>query len=171
MCRRILCTLFAVLALFASTTWADSQIRIVRLSYVEGDVRLDRNDSDGYSKAFLNLPVVQSSRLMTGSDGYAEVEFEDGSTVRLTPNSEVEFPELGRSGETTKTVAWLHRGELYLNLRHSKNDDFSFRVGSDLFYPQKKSHLRIALKDEQSIDLAMFDGDLEMRRPNGERVN
>ena len=41
MCRRTLCTLFAVLALLAATAWADSQIRIVRLSYVEGDVQLD----------------------------------------------------------------------------------------------------------------------------------
>jgi len=37
------------------------------------------------------MAVVEGSRLKTGADGRAESEFEDGSALRIVPNSEVEF--------------------------------------------------------------------------------
>ena len=72
---------------------ADSQVRIVRLSDATGEVQMDRNTGRGFEPALLNLPVTQGVRLRTGA-GFAEVEFEDNSTLRLTPNTIVEFPQL-----------------------------------------------------------------------------
>src|SRR5450631_2959104 len=80
----------------AVPSFADSQARIVRLSQVDGDVQIDRNTGQGYEKAFLNLPITQGTKLRTGADSRAEIEFEDGSTLRLTPGTLVEFPELSR---------------------------------------------------------------------------
>src|SRR4051812_8199235 len=167
---RAFCTFVVTLALSASAAWAQSQIRIVRLSYLEGDVQLDRNDGQGLSSAFVNLPIVQDSILATGHDGYAEVEFEDGSTARLTPDSELTFPELSRDDRGSKTSVWLQHGIAYFNLKHSKGDDFSLRVGSDLFYPSKKSHFRIAMAGNNA-DVAMFDGQMQLRRSNGQFVD
>src|SRR5690348_9655077 len=81
--------------LMAVPSFADSQVRIVRLSSVEGDVQIDRATGQKYEKAFLNLPMTQGTKLRSGSDGRAEVEFEDGSTIRITPGSVIEFRELG----------------------------------------------------------------------------
>src|SRR5947209_19917330 len=39
-----------------------SQARIVRLSYVEGDVRIDRGGGEGFTKAFANMPLVEGAR-------------------------------------------------------------------------------------------------------------
>jgi hypothetical protein len=63
-------------------SFAASQIRIVRLSDVHGDVQIDRNTGQGYEKAFLNLPLTQGVKIQTKQDGRAGVEFEDGSTDR-----------------------------------------------------------------------------------------
>src|ERR1700739_3208969 len=83
----------------------DTNIRIVRLSYVNGDVQHDRRQGQGYEQAILNMPIVQGSRLWTrGDDALAEVEFEDGSSLRLTPGSSVEFQEFllrGSGGKAT----------------------------------------------------------------------
>ena len=70
-----------------------SSVRIIRLSQVDGEVQMDRDIGRGYEAAYTNLPIVQQSRLKTG-EGVAEVEFEDNSTLRLTPHSSVEFAEL-----------------------------------------------------------------------------
>ena len=75
-------------------SFATSQIRIVRLSDVHGDVQIDRNTGQGYEKAFLNLPLTQGVKIQTKQDGRAEAEFEDGSTVRITPDAMIEFPQL-----------------------------------------------------------------------------
>src|ERR1700719_1393581 len=70
---------------------AESKARIVRLSEVQGTVQIDRGAGDGFDKAFINLPVIEGAKLKTGKDGRAEVEFEDGSALRLAPDTEVEF--------------------------------------------------------------------------------
>src|ERR1700739_1766678 len=99
--RRSLGKTLLLLAILLSIVWVlpaaalDTNIPIVRLSYISGDVQLDRREGQGYERAIMNMPIVQGSRLWTrGEDALAEVEFEDGSTVRLTPDTAVEFQEL-----------------------------------------------------------------------------
>src|SRR5919198_2709093 len=96
--RRFGSTLLALAVLFcclfAVSAWADSQARIVRLSDVEGNVQIDRATGDGYEKAFLNMPVTEGVSLRTTEDARAEVEFEDGSTIHLVPNTVLHFTTL-----------------------------------------------------------------------------
>ena len=73
-----------VLAAGSLAAVADSHVRIVRLSSVEGQVQIDRAAGEGLERAILNTPVVEGTRLVTGSDGLAEVEFENQSALRLT---------------------------------------------------------------------------------------
>ena len=73
--------LLAGLALALPAT-ADSRVRIVRLSFAEGQVQMDRADGRGFEQAFKNMPLAQGTRLATGNDGRAEIEFEEGSTIR-----------------------------------------------------------------------------------------
>src|SRR5579864_974911 len=87
----------AVGALLALPAMAASQARIVRLSDVQGAVQIDKNTGLGFENAFINLPITQGTQLRTRDTGRAEVEFEDGSSMRLTPNTTVEFSSLGLS--------------------------------------------------------------------------
>jgi hypothetical protein len=134
-----------------------SQVRIVRLSQAEGQVQLDRGTAQKYEPAFVNLPIVAGERLRT-QDGLAEVEFEDNSSLRLTPNTEIEFPALGRqaSGATTSTVKLLG-GSLYMNLG---NETVSLTPGS---------HLRIDVTPP-SARLAVFNGSVTLADQTGTLV-
>src|SRR5580692_6644785 len=97
-----------------SATVSSSKVRIVRLSEVKGAVQLDRSNGRGLEPAITNLPIVEQNRLQTGQ-GVAEVEFEDNSSLRLGPDSAVEFPELSRTSTGT-TVSSVHliKGLAYL---------------------------------------------------------
>jgi hypothetical protein len=120
----LLCGLLALPAL------ADSQARIVRLSDIQGDVQIDRRDGEGAQQALLNMPVVEGMRLWTGDDGRAEVEFEDGSTLRLVPNSTVQFSRLylrDNGGKVTNVE--LEEGTTYFNIDLGKRDDFTIDFG------------------------------------------
>ena len=88
---------------------ADSQARIVRLSDVQGSVQMNKNTGMGFENAFLNLPITQGTQLTTHDRGRAEIEFEDGSTLRLTPNTTVEFSTLGLSDSgqrVSSSILW-----------------------------------------------------------------
>src|SRR5450756_1424713 len=71
----------------------ESRVRIVRLSDVRGAVKLDRRTRQGFEPSIQNMPIVEGMRLAT-EGGSAEVEFEDDSTVRATPDTLIEFPRL-----------------------------------------------------------------------------
>src|SRR5438477_9218095 len=90
-------------ALLALPALAASQARIVRLSDVQGSVQIDKNTGLGFESAFLNLPITQGAQVRTHDRGRAEIEFEDGSTLRLTPNTTVELSALGLS-DTGKRI-------------------------------------------------------------------
>ena len=151
----------------------ESKARIVRLSDVQGTVRFDRAAGNGFDKAFINLPVIESSRLMTGKDGRAEVEFEDGSTLRLAPNSEVDFVRLalGDDGQKLSTVQ-LVSGTVYANL-HPKNagqktgDEFLLNFARESVTVTRAAHFRVQLADARAT-LAVFKGKLSATSPAGQ---
>jgi len=73
-----------------------SYARIVRLSYVSGDVQLNRGGHSNWEPAVANMPIEQGFTIGT-NDGRAEVEFEDGATIWIAENTLVQFTELGLS--------------------------------------------------------------------------
>src|ERR1700683_3145041 len=77
---------------------------IVRVSYVQGDVRFSRGDgknpdlNKSWEQAQANVPIERGYSVATGA-GRAEIEFENGSTVYLAENSVLLFKVLDvRSG-------------------------------------------------------------------------
>ncbi len=167
--------MWAVLAaaFLAVSASAGSKARIVRLSQVQGTVQFDRAAGSGFDKAFINLPVIESSRLKTGNDGRAEVEFEDGSALRLAPNSEVDFIRLalGDDGQKLNTVQ-LVSGTVYANL-HPKNagqktgDQFLLNFDRESVTVLQAAHFRVQLGDAAAT-LAVFKGKVSVTSPAGQ---
>src|ERR1700757_5381294 len=122
----------AVCVLLALPALADSQVRIVRLSDVQGSVQIDKNIGLGFENAFLNLPITQGVHVKTGNRGRAEIEFEDGSTLRLTPNTTVEFSTLGLNDAGSRiSQINLTGGMAYVNWLGKSGDAFSLNFSNE----------------------------------------
>ena len=143
-----------------------SQVRIVRLSQVRGSVQVDRNTGHGFEGAFANIPMVQGAKLRTGT-GVAEVEFEDNSSLRLAPNSEVTFEELGRdrTGGTLTRVN-VSRGTTYVSLGKSKGNLFAMTDGQESILLADGSHVRLDA-NETKAELAVFEGQAQLASAGG----
>ncbi len=167
------CVVLAAAFLVVSAS-AESKARIVRLSEVQGTVQLDRASGDGFDKAFVNLPVIEGSRLKTGKDGRAEVEFEDGSALRLAPDSEVDFTRLalGDNGQKLSTVQ-LVSGTVYANLHPKKagektGDQFLLNFARESVTVSEAAHFRVELDGASKATLAVFKGGLRATSPSGQ---
>jgi len=159
----LLTMLACALVIFALPALADSQARIVRLSYLDGSVQIDRNTGNGFEKAITNMPITQGTRISTGDDGEAEIEFENGSTVRLAPNTELDFRQLSLKSDGGKvTMAALERGTAYLDVKSDKHDDFRLSFNGNDVQLQKSVHLRAEVED-RDLKLAVFNGEVEFR--------
>jgi hypothetical protein len=162
--------LFVGLAVALSVTpaFADSQVRIVRLSTIDGSVQADRNLGQGFEKAVQNMPVVQGMQLAT-KDGRAEVEFEDGSTLRITPKTTVEFNELSLrdSGARVSTLT-LKSGMAYVTYSGKRKDDeFTVLFENEKVRLTEAAHFRIDLASDNA-EVAVFSGELKVEGPSGE---
>jgi len=147
---------------------ADSHVRIVRLSSVEGSVQMDRNTGQGYEKAFLNMPVVQGAVLATKADARAEVEFEDGTTLRLTPDSTLEFTELAlRDAGPRASTLTLKTGQMYLNFRGSqKGEEFTVLFAGERMRLTEEAHFRIDVAPD-TAEVAVFKGEVNVEGAAG----
>jgi len=161
----MLATLFWLLA--SLLAFSDSQVRMVRLSYVEGTVQIARDSSPGFDKALVNLPVAQGARLRSGDGGRAEVEFEDGTTVRLTPNSALEFTQLSLRDSGGKVSAVeVKLGTVYVDYAGEKNEEFTVLFGHEKLALSHSAHLRIGIS-ESDATVAVFKGDIQIEGPSG----
>ena len=154
-----------VCALLTLPALADSQARIVRLSDVQGNVQIDKNVGLGFESAFLNLPITQGTQLKTQANGRAEIEFEDGSTVRVAPNSVVEFStlSLADTGKRVSAVS-LVSGMAYVNWLGK--DDFSLKFSQENIALDRAAHFRVDASPTVA-DLAVFKGDVNVAGPSG----
>ena len=145
---------------------AHTGVRIVRLSQVKGGVLLDRHvdehDTQTFETAFANLPITQGATLKT-TDGVAEVELEDNSSIRLTPDTAVQFTELRRepSGFTASSVKVLS-GTVFVSLAPTKGNQFSLisNEGQFLVAPDTRVHFH---EGSPKTMVAVLDGSVEAR--------
>jgi len=155
----------AACALLALPALADSQARIVRLSDVQGSVQINKNTGMGFENAFLNLPITQGAQVRTHDRGRAEIEFEDGSTLRLTPNTTVEFSTLGLNDAGKRiSVINLVEGMAYVNW--IGKDDFSLNFSQEKISLDHAAHFRVDTSTAVA-SLAVFKGDVNVEGPDG----
>jgi FecR protein len=156
-----------VCALLALPAAADSQARIVRLSDVKGGVQINKNTGYGFENAFLNLPITQGTQLRTRDNGRAEIEFEDGSTLRVAPGATVQFSTLGLSdaGQHFSTVT-LMQGRAYVSWLGKSGDKFTLNFGQEKVELTQAAHFRVAAS-ASGAEVANFKNDLSVTSPSG----
>jgi len=166
--RWLLVLVTILIGAFTLSAIAESNARIVRLSDVDGDVKIDRATGQGYEKAFLNMPITQGVKLWATKDARAEVEFEDGSTIHLTPDTIVAFTDLSLrdSGAKVSTVD-LKQGQAYFSVAGKKDDAFKVTVVREVINLTEAAHFRINVSDSQA-EIAVFKGGVHIQGPSGE---
>jgi hypothetical protein len=133
-----------------------------RLSDVEGSVRIEQipppaaaTDASQtgagmppappqdtiFKQALVNMPVMAGMQIQTGDDGRAELEFTDGSIVRVTPDSVIQVNTLGGGGEQLRAISGLS----YYELPDRSNGLLAVEVGPYRVQLQQGALLRLDL--------------------------
>jgi len=150
------------LGLIGPVARADSHARIVRLSYIDGEVQLDRRDGQGFGRAFLNMPVTEGVSLRTGDGARAEVEFEDGSAIRLVPNTVLNFARLSlRDSGAKVTSVEMQQGDAYFDIRRKGEDEFNVSAKGQEIQIPKGAEFRLQADPAQLV-VAVYHGELQV---------
>jgi FecR protein len=111
--------------------------QIARLSFVDGDVRIERGLDENHRKdvtweeAATGVALAEGYSLVTG-DGRAEIELEDASTLYLGPNSVLTINDLSTLAGIPHTEVALLSGTISLHVRpYVAGETFLLRTPTD----------------------------------------
>ena len=141
--------------------------RAVQLSYVEGQVRVTQGNQVIAEGATANMPLFEGMQVSSEQDGRAEIQFEDGSVARLSPNTTVTLTVLRGEGATGDAEMLLNGGLAYFEFQGSaQGGQFSVHFGDTTVTPTGAAVFRVRM-DTPPGDMAVFSGNVDLNRANG----
>ncbi len=139
--------------------------RVARLSFLAGELKVQRADNTGEDSAVPNMTLREGTRILAGEDGRAEIEFEDGSLVRLTPGSSLSLDSLAVTGDAARTHITLLGGLAYFELRAAKEFSFLVEANSLELSPVENTSVRVHLSGDAPPAVAVFSGTARVDSP------
>lgn len=147
----------------ASQQGTGQPARAVRLSFVEGQVKLAQGNQVLAAQAVANTPLFEGMQLTTADDGKAEIQFEDGSVVRLAPDSMLTLQVLRGAGTTADAELTLNAGLAYFEFQGGgQAGQISVRFGSSVATASGFTVLRVYM-DTPPGGLAVFSGNVDLQ--------
>jgi hypothetical protein len=141
--------------------------RAVRLSYVDGSVKLLQGNQVLANQAVANTPLLEGMQLTTADNGRAEIQFEDGSVARLAPDSSLTLNVLSGSGTSANAELLLNGGLAYFEFQGGNLvGQMSVRFADSVVTTSGFAVLRVAM-DNPPGKLAVFSGNAHLESGNG----
>lgn len=140
-----------------------------RLSFVKGDVSVERAHELGTEEGVVNLALVEGDKLITRA-GRAEVHFGKKNYLRLAENTEVEFSVMPREGDN-RVRLHLWAGKVYLRISFLREEKtFEIHTPDASFYVLEEGLYRLDMGTSGQTVLAVFEGSMEAAGEEGSKL-
>ena len=154
--------------LLSAVSRAEDGGQAARLSNVDGQVRILQNDQVLAESAIANTPIFEGTQVVAASDGRAEIQFQDGSLARVSPDSAMTISVLRGQGNATKAEILLESGLGYFELQGTdQSGDVRIKFGNNVVTASGFTVLRINL-DRAPGEVAVFTGNAHLEIGNVE---
>ncbi len=131
-----------------------------RLTYVQGDVQVERANRLGLEAGEVNLMLISGDRLLT-EEGLAEVGFGRNNYLRIDRYSMAEVARLPETGYEDISI-YLHYGRFYLRVSYLEREkEFSLHTPDASFYVLEEGLYRFEVDKFGRTQAAVFEGILE----------
>ncbi|HEY1767737.1 MAG TPA: FecR family protein [Terracidiphilus sp.] len=141
--------------------------RAVRLSAVEGTVKVTQGGQLVADQATINAPLFEGMQIATADDGRAEIQFEDGSVARLSPDSTLTLTALRGDGASGDAEITLNSGLAYFELQGTaQSGQMDVHFGDSTVTASGFTVFRLNT-DAPPGELAVFSGNAHIESANG----
>lgn len=153
--------------------------RYARVGELAGAVEAQVGAADPWIAAERNTPLPESARVRTGAASRLEIELDEGSALRLGPNTQVELSDYTRLSTGQRvTLLSVDRGVVYVTAAPEGRDTLSIAVPGAQATFTRAARVRVEVT-EQSSQIAILKGaarfasaaaELELRQGQTTRV-
>jgi hypothetical protein len=137
-----------------------------RLSYVKGDVYIQRAQDLGYEQGEVNLVVVEGDKLGT-REGRAEIQLGRGNILRLDRETQIDIAGLpGRDGDPTKIH--LLNGSVFFRVRDvDQEKNLQLHTPDASFYILEAGLFRVDVQGNHQTVFSVLSGQAEAAGEDG----
>lgn len=142
---------------------SQAQPTVGRISFIHGNVSIQRGDSGDWIAATLNTPIEAGDRISTGDDSRAEVQLDYADVIRLAQNSTVKVTNL------TKDQIQVQVGEglVSYDVLPNSQADAEIDTPNSAVHPLRQGEYRIEIANDQETEVTVRDGEAEVSEPQG----
>jgi hypothetical protein len=133
------------------------------ISTLNGDVTVQRGDSGDSEAAGINAPLLVGDSVWTGSNARAEIQFDYGHVVRVGPDAQIRFAELGRSDDTVQLAA----GTVGVAVLHATDQYTQVETPSVTVRPRAHGFYRVTVDADGTTDITVRSGQAAILLPQG----
>lgn len=148
-----------------SSISAEPELGGGRIGLVQGQVLIQTKDAEEWIDASVNFPIADGDRIMTEQDGRVELQFQNGTCVRVGEESQVDIMALNI--DQRKTFIHLNQleGRIYVNHRPLTGEEPSLYI--DLPFGVISSYVpsrfRVDLTSSEAR-ISVMEGSAEFKR-------
>jgi len=141
--------------------------RAVRLSYVDGQVKLSQGGQVVANQAVANTPLFEGAQLATSDNGKAEIQFEDGSVARIPPDSTLTLAVLRGAGSSAQATLQVNSGLAYFEFQGGgQAGQMNVQFGDALVTTSGFTVFRVDM-DNPPGQVAVFSGNAHLQGADG----
>ncbi|HEY3333209.1 MAG TPA: DUF6600 domain-containing protein [Capsulimonadaceae bacterium] len=130
-------------------------VRLARFSYVNGNVTWRSSDATDWSTATVNLPLRQGAQIWVTNGGRAEIQFDDGSMLRLGHGAVATLTTLFSDADGEYTEVQLNEGLAALSLRHAHS---LYQINTPFASVKADGPAKVRVGVDSSVELAVREG-------------
>lgn len=143
--------------------------RFARLSFVKGDVVVERANEMGTEEGIINLAMVEGDKLITKS-GRTEVQFSQKNYLRLDDGTQVELAVMPREGDSRVRLHLL-AGRIYLRISFLEEEKtFEVHTADASFYILEEGLYRFDVRPGGETEIAVVEGSAEAAGESGSQL-
>ena len=139
-------------------------IRLARFSYVQGNITWRPADGADWSPATVNLPIRQGAQIWVTNGGRAEVQFDDGSLLRLGNGAIATLQTLYSDASGEWTEIQLNEGLCSLKLGHAHS---VYQIDTPLVSINSEGPSKVRVGVDSSVEIAVRSGSATVVGPAG----
>ena len=137
-----------------------------RLSYVNGDVFIQRAGDSGFEEGDVNLPIVEGDKI--GSrEGRAEIHFGKKNYLRIDRQTQLDLIELPERGSEVIRLHMLS-GDIFLRINFLQREkDFEIHTPDASYYILEEGLYRFVVRENVQTEVLVYEGRLEAAGQEG----
>ncbi|MGC1105292.1 MAG: FecR family protein [Candidatus Acidiferrales bacterium] len=140
-----------------------TQPTVARVSFIKGNVSVQRGDSGDWIAATLNTPLEAGDRVSTGDGSRAEVQLDYANIIRLDQNSTVKITNLTKD----QIQVQLGQGLASYSVLPNSQADAEIDTPNSAVHPLRQGEYRIEIVNDSQTQVTVRDGQAEVAEPQG----